>query len=113
LALAVILLYTLTSPFKFSLAPNFLVAVVSCGRKQTGPLFLTYAVVPMLALVPLSVFLMRRFDARLTLVIGLVAFAAAGLLGTQVTHEWSLVDFVPVVLLQSVGQSFTLTQSWS
>jgi DHA2 family multidrug resistance protein len=109
LALAVILLYTLTSLSNSSLAPNFLVAVGQLRPEQTGPLFLTYAILPMLALVPLSVFLMRRFDARVVLVIGLAAFGTAGLLGTQVTHDWSLGDFVPMVLLQSVGQSFTLT----
>jgi MFS transporter, DHA2 family, multidrug resistance protein len=109
LALAVILLYTLTSLSNSSLAPNFLVAVAQLRPEQTGPLFLTYAVLPMLALVPLSVFLMRRFDARIVLTIGLVAFAIAGLLGTQITHEWSLGDFVPMLLLQSVGQSLTLT----
>jgi MFS transporter, DHA2 family, multidrug resistance protein len=58
---------------------------------------------------PLSVFLMRRFDARAVMVIGFVAFGVAGLLGTQVTHDWSLGDFVPMVLLQSVGQVFCLT----
>ena len=62
----------------------------------------------MLVLVPLSIFLMRRVDARIVLVIGLAAFAAAGLIGTQVTHDWSLGDFVPMVLLQSLGQAFTL-----
>jgi len=60
-------------------------------------------------LLPLSIFLMRRFDARAVLMIGLAAFAVAGLLGTQLTHEWSLVDFVPMALLQSVGQTFTLS----
>jgi DHA2 family multidrug resistance protein len=109
LALAVIVLYTLTSLSNSSLAPNFLVAVGQLRPEQTGPLFLTYAILPMLVLVPLSVFLMRRFDARAVMVIGLVAFGIAGLLGTQITHDWSLGDFVPMVLLQSVGQSFTLT----
>jgi DHA2 family multidrug resistance protein len=109
LALAVILLYTLTSLSNSSLAPNFLVVVGQLRPEQTGPLFLTYAILPMLVLVPLSVFLMRRFDARVVLVIGLAGFGIAGLLGTQITHDWSLGDFVPMVLLQSVAQSFTLT----
>jgi MFS transporter, DHA2 family, multidrug resistance protein len=107
--LAVILLYTLTSLSNSSLAPNFLVAIGQLRPEQTGPLFLTCAILPMLALLPLSVFLMRRFDARAVMVIGFVAFGAAGLLGTQVTHDWSLGDFVPMVLLQSVGQVFCLT----
>jgi DHA2 family multidrug resistance protein len=108
-ALAVILLYTLTSLSNSSLAPNFLVVVGQLRPEQTGPLFLTYAIVPMIALLPVSIFLMRRFDARLVLVMGLAAFAAAGLLGTQITHDWSVEDFVPMVLLQSLGQTFTLT----
>ena len=108
LALAVILLYTLTSLSNSSLAPNFLVVVAQLRPEQTGWLFLIYAVLPMLAWVPLSIFLMRRIDAKTVLIIGLSAFAAAGLLGTQVTHDWALGDFVPMVLLQSLGQSFTL-----
>jgi DHA2 family multidrug resistance protein len=108
-ALAVILLYTLTSLSNSSLAPNFLVVVAQLRPEQTGQLFLTYAIMPMLALLPFSIFLMRRFDARLILVIGLAAFAVAGLLGTQITHDWSLEDFIPMVLLQSLGQTFTLT----
>jgi DHA2 family multidrug resistance protein len=108
LALAVLLLYTMTSLSNSSLAPNFLGVVAQLRPEQTGWLFLTYAVLPMLVLVPLSIFLMRRMDARTVLVIGLAAFAAAGLLGTQVTHAWSLGDFVPMVLLQSLGQAFTL-----
>jgi DHA2 family multidrug resistance protein len=108
LALCVILLYPLTSLSNSSLAPNFLIVVAQLRPEQTGWLFLIYAVLPMLAFVPLSVFLMRRIDAKIVLTIGLSAFAAAGLLGTQVTHEWALGDFVPMVLLQSLGQSFTL-----
>jgi DHA2 family multidrug resistance protein len=108
LALCVILLYPLTSLSNSSLAPNFLIVVAQLRPEQTGWLFLIYAVLPMLAFVPLSVFLMRRIDAKIVLIIGLSAFAAAGLLGTQVTHDWALGDFVPMVLLQSLGQSFTL-----
>ena len=108
LALGVILLYALTSLSNSSLAPNFLIVVAQLRPEQTGWLFLIYAVLPMLAWVPLSIFLMRRIDAKIVLIIGLSAFAAAGLLGTQVTHDWALGDFVPMVLLQSLGQSFTL-----
>jgi MFS transporter, DHA2 family, multidrug resistance protein len=107
--LVVILLYTLTSLSNSSLAPNFLIAVAQLRPEQTGPYFLTYVILPMVVLLPLSIFLMRRFDARVVLMIGLAAFALAGLLGTQLSHEWSLVDFVPMALLQSVGQTLTLT----
>jgi DHA2 family multidrug resistance protein len=108
LALVVILLYTLTSLSNSSLAPNFLVVIAQLRPEQSGPLFLTYAVLPMIALVPLSIYLIRHYDVRWVLIVGLGAFAAAGLLGTQLTHEWALTDFIPMVLLQSLGQSFTL-----
>jgi DHA2 family multidrug resistance protein len=62
----------------------------------------------MFILVPLSIFLLRHFDARTVLIVGLSAFAAANLLGTQLTHDWARGDFIPIVLLQSVGQAFTL-----
>jgi DHA2 family multidrug resistance protein len=45
---------------------------------------------------------------RWVLIVGLSAFAAANLLGTQLTHDWSLGDFVPIVILQSIGHACTL-----
>jgi DHA2 family multidrug resistance protein len=108
LSLVVILLYTLTGLSNSSLAPNFLTTLVQLRPEQSGSLFLHYAVLPMVVLVPLSVYLMRHYDPRLILTTGLIAFALAGLLGTQITHDWSLGDFVPMVLLQSLGQSFSL-----
>jgi DHA2 family multidrug resistance protein len=44
----------------------------------------------------------------MVLVVGLSAFAAANLWGTQLSHVWSLSDFKGIVMLQSVGQAFTL-----
>jgi hypothetical protein len=40
--------------------------------------------------------------------IGVSQVSVAGLPGTQITHDWSLNDFEPMVLLQSFGQAFTL-----
>lgn len=108
LALAIILLYTLTSLSNSSLAPNFLVAIAQLRPEQSGTLFLLYGIAPMVVLVPLSIYLIRFYDVRWTLIVGLSAFAIAGLLGTRLTHDWALGDFVPMVLLQSLGQSFTL-----
>lgn len=107
-AMVAILFYTMTSLSNSSLVPNFLLTVAQLRPEQTGRLLLVYGVLPMAVTFPLSIWLLRRFDARIVLMIGLIAFAAAGLLGTQITHEWGLTDFIPMVLLQSVGQSFTL-----
>lgn len=109
LALVVILLYTLTSLSNVSLAPNFLINIAQLRPEQSGTLFLTYGIVPIVALFPVSIWMLRRYDVRLTLIIGLSAFGVAGLLGTQLTHEWSIGDFVPMVLLQGIGQALTLT----
>jgi DHA2 family multidrug resistance protein len=108
LALVVILLYTLTSLSNSSLVPNFLGTIVQLRPEQSGELLLVYGALPMLVTVPVSVFLLRHFDPRGVLIVGLSAFAAANLLGTQLTHDWARGDFVPIVLLQSIGQAFTL-----
>jgi len=108
LALVITLLYTLTSLSNSSLAPGFLTNVALLRLEQSGPLFLFCAVVPMIFLLPVTVYLLKWHDARLSLMVGLGAFACAGLLGTQLTSQWRLLDFVPIVLLQSIGQSFAL-----
>lgn len=108
LSLVVILLYTLTSLSNSSLVPNFLSVVGGLRPEQTGVLLLTYGALPMFVLLPVSIYLLRHFDARIVLIFGLSAFAAANLLGTQLSHDWARDDFVTIVMLQSVGQAFTL-----
>ena len=108
LALVVILLYTLTSLSNSSLVPNFLAVVGQLRPEQTGVLLVVYGALPMFVLVPVSIFLLRHVDPRGVLIMGLSAFAAANLLGTQLTHDWALDDFVTIVTLQSIGQAFTL-----
>lgn len=108
LCLVLIVLYALTSLSNSSLAPNFLATVAGLRPEQSGPLFLIFAVLPMLALTPLAVFLLRRIDARYVLIVGLAALGVAGFLGTHISHEWAAPDFIPMVLLQSVGHSFVL-----
>ena len=107
LALTVILLYTLTSLSNSSLVPNFLATVAQLRPEQSGVLLVRYGALPMLAMVPASIFLLRHFDPRGVVIIGLSAFAAANLLGTRLTHDWALDDFVTIVILQSIGQAFT------
>ena len=98
LSLVVILLYTLTSLSNSSLVPNFLSVVGLMRPEQSGALLLTYGALPMLVLVPFSILLLRYFDARAVLVLGLAAFASANLWGTQLTHDWARGDFVGIVL---------------
>lgn len=108
LSLIVILLYTLTSLSNSSLVPNFLGAITALRPEQSGVLLLTYGALPMFVLVPVSIVLLRHLDPRIVVTIGLAAFAAANLWGTQLTHVWAREDFIGIALLQSVGQAFTL-----
>jgi DHA2 family multidrug resistance protein len=108
LALIVIFLYTLTSLSNSSLVPNFLGTVGLLRPEQAGKVLLVYGALPMLVTVPLSIFVLRHVDPRAVLIVGLSAFAIASLLGTQLTNEWRLADFVTIVVLQSIGQAFTL-----
>jgi MFS transporter, DHA2 family, multidrug resistance protein len=108
LSLVVTLLYTLASLSNSSLVPNFLAIVGQLRPEQTGVLLVVYGVLPMFVTVPISIFLLRHVDPRGVLIVGLSAFAAANLLGTQLTHDWALGDFVTIAILQSIGQAFTL-----
>jgi len=108
LALVIILLYTLCSLSNSSLVPNFLASVGQLRPEETGVLLATYGALPMFVLVPVSIFLLRHVDPRGVLIVGLSAFATANLLGTQLTHDWAPGDFVTIVILQSIGQAFTL-----
>jgi len=76
--------------------------------EQIGVLLLTFGALPMVVLVPFSIFLLRHFDARAVVVLGFSAFAAANLWGTQLTHDWARGDFAGIVMLQSIGLSLTL-----
>lgn len=108
LSLLAILLYTLAGLSNSSLVPNFLTVVGGLRPEQTGTLLLVYGALPMVVLVPLSIYLLRHFDPRAVVVLGFSAFAAAGLLGTQLSHDWARGDFVAIVLLLSIGQALTL-----
>jgi MFS transporter, DHA2 family, multidrug resistance protein len=105
LALLAILLYTLASLANSILVPNFL--GLHLRPEQTGELLCTYGALPMFILMPLSVYLLKYFEARAIVILGLSAFAAAGLWGTDLTHDWARGDFVGIVILLSVGQVFT------
>jgi MFS transporter, DHA2 family, multidrug resistance protein len=108
LGLIAVLFYSLTSLSNSSLVPNFLGTVTLLRPEQIGLLMLTYGAVPMVITVPLSIVLLRHIDPRWVLIAGFSAFAAASLLGTQLTHDSAPVDFIPLSILQSIGQAFTL-----
>ncbi|MBR1234365.1 MFS transporter [Bradyrhizobium sp. AUGA SZCCT0182] len=107
LMLLAALCFIVTSLSNVALIPNFLTTVRQLRPEQIGPLLLNYVALPLVLLVPIAVVLLRRIDARFVLVLGLSAFAAAGLLGTKLTSDWDPAAFVPVALFQSAGYGLT------
>jgi MFS transporter, DHA2 family, multidrug resistance protein len=101
ITLAILLLYTLTGLSNSSLVPNFLGTITLLRPEQSGELLLIYGALPMLVLVPLSIYFLRHVDSRLGMVIGFAAFAAANLLGTQLTHVWARENFIFTSLANS------------
>lgn len=108
LSLVAILLYTLTSLSNSSLVPNFLINVAQLRPIEMSRVFLLYATVPIVALVPVVIYLVRHYDVRWTLITGFAAFAAAAWLGTRLTSLWANENVVPILLIQALGQAFTL-----
>lgn len=107
LMLIATLMFTLTCISNTTLVPNFLAAVGQLRPEQTGYILLVYGTLPLFVMVPVCVLLLRRVDSRFVMMLGFTAFAFASLLGTSSSSQWRLDDFIPVVLLQSVGYSFT------
>ena len=109
LVLLALMTYMVTSLSNTMLVPNFLTAVRQLRPEQTGWVLLNYTALPLIAVVAAAVFLLRRFDARLVILSGLTCFAIAGWMGTGITHEWAPEDFIPMALIQSLGQGLTFT----
>lgn len=109
LALLGLMTYMVTSLSNTMLVPNFLTVVGHLRPEQVGGVLLDYVALPLVATVVAAVLLLRRVDARLVILTGLTSFAIVAWMGAGVTHEWAPDDFIPMALLQSVGQGFTFT----
>jgi DHA2 family multidrug resistance protein len=109
LVLLALMTYMVTSLSNTMLVPNFLMVVGQLRPEQVGMVHLNYTALPLVGVVAAAVFLLRRFDARFVALCGLTSFAIAGWMGTGITHEWSPDDFIPMALMQSLGQGLTFT----
>src|SRR6201992_3181129 len=108
LALCGILVYVLASLSNAALVPNFLASVGELRPEQYGWVMLLYGALPIVIFLPIAVFVLRHIDPRWALLLGLSAFATANLMGTRLSHDWAPGDFIPIVLLQSLGHAFVL-----
>ncbi|TXL71380.1 MFS transporter [Vineibacter terrae] len=109
LAMLALMAYMVTSLSNMMLVPTFLTVVGHLRPEQVGDVLLNCTALPLVGVVTAAVLLLRRFDARLVILGGLTCFAVAGWMGTGITPEWSPDDFVPMALMQSLGQGLTFT----
>ncbi|MCB4770691.1 MFS transporter [Ancylobacter sp. Lp-2] len=107
LGFLIILCFNLASMSNSLLVPNFLSNVVGLRPEEIGGPIVVGVALPLLVIMPVAVIMIRLFDVRLSLLIGFLAFAIAGHMGTYITHEWAAWSFLPMLLIQSVGQGFT------
>ncbi|HEY4250774.1 MAG TPA: MFS transporter [Roseomonas sp.] len=89
------------------LVPNFLLVVRQLRPEQIGGSLLWGVALPMMALTPIALLVLRRLDARVGLIFGFGVFAIAAWLGTGLTHDWTPENFLLIGLLQAIGQTFT------
>ncbi|MBS9477008.1 MFS transporter [Ancylobacter radicis] len=107
LAFLAILCFDLAGISNSYLVPSFLTVVGGFRPEQVGVPIMLGTAVPLMLLMPLAVLAIWRLDARVSLIIGFAAFALAARMGTGINHEWSPWTFLPLLLIQSVGQAFT------
>lgn len=98
-------LYGFLSMASALLIPNFLGTLAHQKSAQSGDVLWLISGLQ-LVLVPLSVYVIRRIDARLTLAFGILAMMVGCWQGTHVTHEWVGADFVPLAVSFAIGNAF-------
>ena len=109
LVMLTLMTYIVTSLSNTMLVPNFLTVVTGLRPEQIGGVLLLYTALPLVVTVPAAVWLLRRLDARIVALLGLTTFVIAAWMGTRLTHDWAPDDFIPMALVQSVGQGLTFT----
>ena len=106
LGYAIIICYAFSSAGASIAIPGFLQNVVGLRPIFIAGLYLTGAVIPVFLFITLAGLLLRRFDARLCIVLGLGLMALGSQFGSQLTISWAPWNFFPTVILHTAGQSF-------
>lgn len=89
------------------LVPTFLAQMGSLKPMQTGTAT-WIAFIAYMASTPFTVYLARRVEPRLMIVSGLIVIALTAWLGTHISHDWRVDQFVTTLILQSVGENVML-----
>ena len=90
------------------LVPQYLITVQNYRALDVGGALIWIAL-PQFLLAPIIGTLLRFIDARITMALGFTAIGCACFLAGQLTDNWATINFLPLSLLQAVGQTFALT----
>jgi MFS transporter, DHA2 family, multidrug resistance protein len=90
------------------LLPNYLSQMQGYNSQQVGEV-LAWTGLPQLILIPFVPRLMRRFDARLLVAIGLGLFAASCFLNVDISQDYSGPQLLIPNLVRAVGQALVMT----
>ncbi|MEY0145760.1 MFS transporter [Providencia vermicola] len=87
--------------------PSFLTTISGLKPYQIGEVT-NIAFIAYLLFSPIAIWLARRVDSRLLMVIGVTIIGGASVLGMQVDYQWRVDEFVPLMIMQSFGECLVL-----
>ena len=90
------------------LLPSYLSQMQGYNAQQVGEVLASTAL-PQLVLIPFVPRLMRRFDARLLVVVGLALFAASCFLNSDINQDYAGPQFLLPNLVRAIGQALVMT----
>ncbi len=90
------------------LLPNYLSQMQGYNSQQVGEV-LAWTGLPQLLLIPFVPRLMRRFDARLLVAMGLALFAASCFMNIEINPDYSGPQLLWANLVRAIGQALVLT----
>ncbi|EZP71517.1 EmrB/QacA family drug resistance transporter [Novosphingobium resinovorum] len=105
--LIIVTMFGMMSAATSLLIPNFLATVGGLKPIQSGSALWWIDLVQIIA-IPAAIWLIRRGDPRLTLVVALVLVMSGCWLGSMVTHDWRANDFAMMSMLLGIGNSMVL-----
>ncbi|KQV70222.1 MFS transporter [Rhizobium sp. Root1220] len=108
LGFAAIVLFIVAASPTFLLIPGYLETVVGLRPVQIGDLYIPAVIFPLFLSIALAAFVLHILDARWGLIIGFTCMGVGSLLATPLTGVWALQNFTVLVIIQIVGQGFTL-----
>ncbi|TAU47509.1 DHA2 family efflux MFS transporter permease subunit [Rhizobium ruizarguesonis] len=110
--------------FGFGIVANFLLGIALYGSVFVLPIYLTriqgynseqigmvlaWTGIPQLLLIPLVPRLMKRFDARLLIVIGFALFAASNFMNVHMTGDYASDQLFWPNIVRAIGQALVFT----